>query len=119
MYIWIGKIQEIILRGTLQMNLFEFFTKLNQRQSERGWVRTTATFTGKYEKAAVRTKGGYRQKDYNTYEFRYMTDQGEQSGWHIFYPVPDPDIEELPFIKLNIRYQQRRPYLYEQVADDE
>ena len=95
------------------MNLFELCTKLNHRHSDRGWVKTTATFTGKYEKAA------YRQQEYNTYEFRYMTDHGEQFGWHKFYPVPDPDIEELPFIKLNIRYQQRRPYIYEQVTDDE
>lgn len=42
------------------MNLFEFFVKLNHRSEKKGWLETTACFTGRSERSAVGKQGHYK-----------------------------------------------------------
>ena len=55
------------------MDLFELFLKLHNN-STKTWIETTATFTGRRNKAVSRTKVGYRELDYYEYEITYFAD---------------------------------------------
>lgn len=96
------------------MNLFEFFVKLHNG-STKSWIETTATFTGKRNKAANRTKVGYREEDYYEYEITYFVGDRKKSGYYSFYPLPDPEIEEIEGETMRIKYNKRKPYLFEAI----
>lgn len=92
------------------MNLFEFFLKLNNKES---WIETTAIFTGRRNKAAARTKTGYCELDHYEYEITYSVGERKKRGYYSFYPLPDPEPEELAGKTLKIRYNKKKPYLFE------
>ncbi len=100
------------------MNLFEFFVNLNHKKHDKGWRETTAVFTGKYEKTVKRAKGGYIIADYNSYEIKYVANGEERRGWYAFYPLPDPDAESIKDTEMCIRYNEKRPYIFEQILTD-
>ena len=60
------------------MNLFGFFVRLTHHRDMRKWESATAVFTGKCEKATIRTKMGPRAA-ITTHMRLYMT-QMVQSG---------------------------------------
>lgn len=93
------------------MNLFELCLKLNSGAG-RAWIETTATFTGKRNKAASRTKVGYRELDYYEYEITYYAGDKKKSGYYSFYPLPDPAIEEIKGKTMKIKYDKRKPYIF-------
>ena len=97
------------------MNLFEFCLKLNSL-GKTTWVETTATFTGKRNKAASRTKVGYRELDYYEYEITYSVGDEKRRGFYSFYPLQDPSIEEIEGKTMKIKYNKRKPYLFEPVT---
>ena len=99
------------------MNLFEFFSKLHQKKHIKGWCETTAVFTGRFEQAALRGKAGYKIADYNTYELRYQAEGKEQRGWYSFYPLPDPDASAIKDTTIRIRYNEKKPFVFE-AADE-
>ena len=84
--------------------------KLRNKSNNDSWIETTATFTGKKNKASVKTKTGFREVDYYEYEIVYRTDINEQHGWYTFYPLPDPEIEEIKGKCINIAYNKNKPY---------
>lgn len=94
------------------MSLFGMFTKMNNSRTE-SWIETTATFTGVRNKAATRTKTGYREQDYYEYEINYMAGDEEKKGFYTFYPLPDPETEEIQGTTMKIRYNKRKPYVWE------
>ncbi|MBO4913125.1 MAG: hypothetical protein J5504_10395 [Butyrivibrio sp.] len=100
------------------MNLFEFFSELTHMRSESKWAVTTAHFTGKVQKATLRNKLGPREGDYNAYEITYYADERKIYGWHTFYPLPDPDSEFLKGSSIYIRYNRKKPYIFELVSKD-
>ncbi len=100
------------------MNLFEFFSKLTHMRSESKWAVTTAHFTGKVQKATLRNKLGPREGDYNAYEITYYADERKIYGWHTFYPLPDPDPEFLKGSSIYIRYNRKKPHIFELVSKD-
>ncbi len=95
------------------MSLFSFFTKLNHTKNSDSWIPATATFTGKRNKAAIRSKTGYLGQEYYEYEITYYTDDKLQRAWHTFFPLPDPEIEDIKDTTMKIRYNSAKPYLYE------
>ena len=97
------------------MNLFDLFVKMNHPSAKKGWCEATAYFTGKCEKAVAGKPGHYKQTGYNEYEIRYMTGDGERSGWYIFHPLGDPDPETIKGKKIKIRYYKRKPWKIEAV----
>lgn len=97
------------------MNLFEFFVKLNHPENRNGWIETIAVFTGNVHKAAIGKVGKYKTVDYNEYEIRYMTSEGERTGWYIFHPLGDPDAYELKDSEIKIRYNERKPWEFEAI----
>ena len=101
------------------MNLFEFFVNLNHRKHDKGWCETKAVFTGNREKAALRGKAGYKIADYYSYEIKYIANGEERRGFYAFYPLPDPDVEEIKDTEMRIRYKKKKPYIFEQILDEE
>ena len=108
------------------MNLFEFFLKLTHPAHKPGWVETKAYFTGKTRQAArgkagpyyPRPKAHYELAAYREYEVRFYTDDGERTGWYVFYPVPDPDPASIMGEKIKIRYKKSRPWQFESIEAD-
>ena len=97
------------------MNLFEFCLKLNNF-GKTSWIETTATFTGKRNKAVSRTKVGYRELDYYEYEITYLVKDKERRGYYSFYPLQDPPTEKIQGKTMKIKYNKRKPYLFEAVT---
>lgn len=96
------------------MNFFEFFLKLHN-SSTKSWVETTATFTGKRNKAASRTKVGYCELDYYEYEITYFAGDKQKRGYYSFYPLPEPKIDEVEGKTIRIKYNKKKPYIFEAV----
>lgn len=94
------------------MNFFEFFVNL-QNRGKKSWIETTATFTGKRNKAASRTKVGFAELDYYEYEIIYKVGDKEKRGFYSFYPLPDPEVEEIKGKTIRIKYNKKKPYLFE------
>ncbi len=99
------------------MNLLDFFVNLTHHQSRENWEETTAVFTGKFEQAVTFTKYGTKQQSYYRYEIVYIAGDKECRSWYSFYPVPDPDARTLEGSPMRIRYNKRKPYLFEQVEE--
>ena len=97
------------------MSLFALLTKLTHPSEKKGWVEIRAYFTGKVEKAASGRPGHYGPAEYNEYQIRYYTKNKEMLGWYAFYPLPDPDPEEIAGTEITIRYKENRPWLFEAV----
>ena len=97
------------------MNLLEFFLKL-QRNRTKSWIETTATFTGKRNKAATRTKVGYRECSYYEYEITYFVGDKKRRGYYSFYPLSDPEPERIEGKTMKIKYNKWKPYLFEAVT---
>lgn len=97
------------------MNLFEFCLELNSNRT-KSWIETTATFTGKRNKAASRTKVGYVECDYYEYEITYSVGDKKRRGFYTFYPLPDPEIEEIKGRTMRIKYNEKKPYLFETIS---
>ncbi len=93
------------------MNLFGFFVSLQNRKTKT-WVETTATFTGKRNKAAARTKIGFTELDHYEYEITYLAGNKQRKGYYSFYPLPDPEIEEIEGKTMKIKYDSKKPYLF-------
>ncbi len=94
------------------MNLFGFFLKLHSIGKET-WIDTTATFTGRRNKAACRTKTGFGELDYYEYEIIYLVGDKEKRGFYSFYPLPDPEIEDIKGKTMKIKYNKKKPYIFE------
>ena len=99
------------------MGIFEFFLKLNHPSRKTGWIETNAIFTGKMEKAAVGKPGHYKTVNYNEYEVKYLTGNGERKGWYVFHPAPDPEPEDIKGTNLRIRYNCKKPWLFEAINE--
>ena len=99
------------------MSIFEFFLKLNHPSKKAGWIETMAVFTGKVEKAAVGKPGHYHEADYNEYEIKYFTDSEERKGWYVFHPSPEPDPEDIKGTSIIIRYNRKKPWLFDTLHD--
>ena len=97
------------------MGLFESISKLTHPTEKSGWIETNAFFTGKCKKAALGKPGPYIQANYNEYQIRYYTIEVERLGWYIFYPLPDPDLEEIKDTSIRIRYNERKPWEFEAI----
>jgi hypothetical protein len=97
--------------------IMNFFVNLTHHKNSSKWVETTATFTGKFEQAVAYTKYGTKPKNYNRYEIIYMTGDEQRHSWYSFYPVPDPDAESIKGMTMRIRYNKRKPFLFEQTED--
>ena len=97
--------------------IFEHFVKLTHPDEKRGWEETTAYFTGEAEQAGVRKTRHYIPADYKEYRIRYYANDKEIFGWYIFYPVPDPDPEEIRDKSIRIRYRKNRPSVFEAIAE--
>ncbi len=99
------------------MGLFELFFNITHPDKKNGWTETEAIFTGKYEKAALGRPGRYIQAGYNEYQIRYNTVRGEQYGWYVFYPLPDPEPEKIIDTSIRIRYKKAKPWVYEVIDE--
>lgn len=97
------------------MNLFEILSNLNHPSEKKGWLETEACFTGKVERAAIGKVGRYKQVDYNEYEIRYYTAEGERFGWYTFDPLPDPNPEDIKDTSIRIRYKENKPWEFEAI----
>jgi len=86
---------------------------LTHRRNPQDWVSATAVFSGKCGKATIRTKLGPRAAKYNAYEIVYDVNGKSQSGWYSFYPLEDPDPQELAGTTMQIRYRKGKPYIFE------
>ena len=95
------------------MGLFEYFVRLTHHRDERKWETAEAVFTGKCEKAAVRTRMGPRPAAYNAYEIAYEANGVQCRGWYTFHPLEDPDPKELAGSTMMIRYRKNKPYIFE------
>lgn len=93
------------------MNLFELFSNMNNRTNKNAWVETTARFTGKTNKTAKRTKAGYIEEKHNEYEIVYEAEGKQRRAWYTFYPVPDPEVEDIKGTRIDILYKKSRPYI--------
>ena len=91
------------------MSLFGFFVNLRNKSTE-SWIETTATFTGKRNKVASKTKVGFRELDYYEYEITYNDGEKLRRGFYMFYPVIDPDSEEIKGETIRIKYNKKKPY---------
>ena len=95
------------------MGLFEFMVKANYVGAIRDGVATTATFTGRRRKARILSKSGILTKNYYEYELVYMGEGKKRCVWHVFYPLPDPELEGLEGSTVRIKYSKKKPYRYE------
>lgn len=101
------------------MNIFGFFVRLNHHRDNRKWKTAVAVFTGKCEKATVRTKMGPRAAKYNAYEIVYTENGSDRRGWYTFHPLEGPDPLTLAGHELRIRYRIDKPYLFEKEISEE
>ena len=46
-----------------------------------------------------------------------MTLYNSRKGYYIFHPLPDPSIEEIEGMTVRIRYNQKKPYIFERVNE--
>lgn len=95
------------------MGLFEYLVKANYVGPIRDGVATTATFTGRRRKARVYSKAAILTKNYYEYELVYIGDGKKRCVWHVFYPLPDPELEGLEGSTVRIIYSKKKPYRYE------
>lgn len=96
------------------MNFFELMVNLNHRDKTLSYVETTATFTGKRNIAGRMTKTGtVHEMDYYEYEIEYEAKGKLRRGFYSFYPLPDPEPDEIKGKTIGIRYNKRKPYLFE------
>lgn len=101
------------------MNLFELCNKINNPDEKKGWTETTAVFTGKNEKSAMGAKGHFQLTDVDEYEIRFNTEDGERTGWYKFSPLPGPDAADTEGKTIRIRYNDKKPWIFEAIPDDE
>lgn len=101
------------------MNIYEFFTKLTHFRNKNEWVEATGTFTGKTKNDFRYGKYGSKRNDFNSYELIYYTNDKECHSWYSFYPLPGPDAEELTGTTMRIRYKKSRPWIFEQVLEED
>ena len=99
----------------INMNFFEMIFKLTHKRSSLIWDETDATFTGKVEKALLHSKSGFYEASYNAFQIRYYAGDKLIYASYPFYPLPDPDPDELRGKKLRIRYKKLRPHVFEAV----
>lgn len=95
------------------MNLFELFSRLTHMRNDGKWAVTTAHFTGNVQKANLHSNLGPREGDYNAYEITFYADEKKIYGWHTFYPLPNPDPEFIKGSSIYIRYNRKKPYIFE------
>ena len=95
------------------MNLFALVSSLVHKRDKRKWKSASAVFTGKYEKATVRTKMGPRAAAYNAYEIVYDVNGVKRRGWYIFHPLDDPDPQSVAEKTVSIRYKPSKPFIFE------
>ena len=101
------------------MNLFEIAFRLTHYRNKWKWKTATAVFTGKYEKAIVRTKMGPRSADYYAYEIVYEANGVKRNGWYTFHPLDDADPRSIAGNTLRIRYRIDKPFIFEMDISDE
>ncbi len=111
------------------MNLFELFGKVTHPETRRGWVETTAHFTGEANQingGRVTARAHYPKllnvppsTVFNEYAIKYYAEDTEKIGWYLFYPGPDPDPEEIKGTSMKIRYMKKRPWIFEAIDDGE
>ena len=99
------------------MTAFELFFKLTHIRSSLFWAETDAVFTGKVEKALLRSKSGFYEAGYNAFQIRYYADDELIFASYPFYPLEDPDPQELQGKKLKIRYKKLRPHVFEAIHE--
>lgn len=100
------------------MNLFELFVNHNQRAKEKAGIVTTATFTGKRNIAGTLTRmKTLRKLDYYEYEIEYFANGEKRKGYFTFSPLPDPEPEEVMGTTIQIRYNKKKPYIFEKVIE--
>ena len=95
------------------MDLFSLVFSLTHRRDARKWETVTVVFTGKYEKATVRTRLGPRRADYNAYEIVYEANGTRRSGWYTFHPLEDPDPQTIAGKTMPVRYRKKKPFIFE------
>lgn len=94
-------------------SLFEVLSELHYKDKKRDWVETTGVYTGKFNKDAVAKKTGYVLETYSEYEVKYNVEGKPHYGWYSFYPLPDPDPIDLSGQIVQVRYNKRKPYIFE------
>ena len=99
------------------MTVFEIFFKLTHIRSSLFWAETDAVFTGKVEKALLRSKSHFYEAGYNAFQVKYYAGDKLIYASYPFYPLPDPDPEELRGKKLRIRYRKLRPHVFEAIHE--
>ncbi len=99
------------------MTAFEVFFKLTHIRSSLVWAETDAVFTGKVEKALLRSKHGFYEASYNAFQIKYYAGDKLIFASYPFYPLEDPDPEELRGKKLRIRYRKLRPHVFEAIHE--
>ena len=102
----------------IDMNLFERIFRLTHLRNKRKWKSATAIFTGKCERAIIRTKMGSRLAKYNAYEIVYEANGVKRNGWYTFHPLDVPDPHSIAGDKLKIRYRKDKPFIFEMDISD-
>lgn len=107
----------------IDMNLFELFGKITHPSTRRGWVETTAHFTGEANhvyNSRINSRAHYPKltnvppsSEINEYAIKYFAEDKERIGWYLFYPGPEPDPEEIKGTSIKIRYMKKRPWIFE------
>ena len=109
------------------MNLFEFCLKLNNF-GKTSWIETTATFTGKRNKAVSRTKVGYRELDYYEYEITYLVSNAKkteisskegEAGITTYSGIGDTIQEAINDVKLKMPFQPYNGHLLVTIISEE
>lgn len=93
------------------MSLFGFFVDL-QNNRRKSWIETTATFTGNRNKFSTKTKVGFKELDYYEYEITYNDGKKIRRGFYTFYPVKDPNPDEIKGKTIKIKYNKKKPYQF-------
>lgn len=100
------------------MNLLELFVNYNQRSKEKVGIETVATFTGKRNIASKLSKlKMIKELDYYEYEIEYVANGEKRKGYYTFAPLPDPEPEEIIGTTIKIRYNKKKPYIFEKVIE--
>lgn len=68
-----------------------------------------------YRKMRKGRAGHWFPADYNEYQIRYYTAEGERFGWYVFHPLPDPDPGSIKDTSVRIRYREEKPWEFEAV----